>query len=245
MPRRFVDYITPMRVSDLPAMIELDLLFGYSQVWIGSQQLLDNVDISKLIEEYPIEIITRLDIDGKELVKNQIIPILRKQRRETPLIAIKCYDPELTGWAAQDNRVDILSFPINQIGKLFTNSVAKLMIKFEKHLELPLANLYLSPERVQIQAIRQIKQAMDIARKKKVPTIINSGSTSVKQLRSPWELISLVQTLTSSKDSQIDSLSKIPYKLVSKNKVKISSDYIAPGIFKVTESSKQILEEEE
>lgn len=245
MPRRYVDYITPERDSDLRAMIETDLLFGYSQVWIGSHQLLYNADINKLIEEYPIEIIKRLDIDGKELAKNQIIPILRKQRRSTPLITIKCYDPELTGWAAQDNRVDILSFPINKIGKLFTNSVAKLMIKFEKYLELSLANLYLSPEKLQIQAIRQIKQAMNIAKKKKVSIIVNSGSTSVDQLRSPWELISLFQTLTSSKDSQIDSLSKIPYKLVSKNKVKISSDYIAPGIFKLKENSKQILKEVE
>ena len=245
MPRRFVDYITSEKVSDLRAMIETDLLFGYSQVWIGSHQLPHNVDISKLMEEYPIEIITRLDIDGKEQTKNKIIPILRKQRRNTPIIAIKCYDPELTGWAAQDNRIDILSFPINQIGKLFTNSVAKLMIKFEKHLELSLANLYLSPERLQIQIIRQIKQTMNIAKKKKVSTIVNSGSTSVNQLRSPWELISLFQTLTSSEDYQIDSLSKIPFKLVSKNNVKISSDYIAPGIFKVTENSKQIFEEEE
>jgi RNase P/RNase MRP subunit p30 len=226
-------------------MIEINLLFEYSQVWIGSYQLLNNAEISKLIEDYPIEIVKRLDIDGREQTKNQIIPILRKQRRNTPLIAIKCYDPELTGWAAQDNRVDILSFPINQIGKLLTNSVAKLMLKFDKHLEISLVNLYSSPEKLQIQAVRQIKQAMIMAKKKKVPTIINSGSTSIHQIRSPWELISLAQTLISSKESQIDSLSKIPYKLVSKNKVKISPNYIAPGVFKITTNSKQILEEEE
>ena len=86
---------------------------------------------------------------------------------------------------------------------------------------------------------------MNIAKKKKVSLIVNSGSTSVNQLRSPWELISLTQTLTLSENNQIDSLSKIPFKLVSKNKVKVSSDYIAPGVFKVTENSKQILEEEE
>ena len=119
------------------------------------------------------------------------------------------------------------------------------MLKFDKHLEISLANLYWSPEKLQIQAARQIKQAMIMAKKKKVPTIINSGSTSVQQIRSPWELISLAQTLISSKESQIDCLSKIPYKLVSKNKVKISSDYIAPGVFKITANSKQILEEEE
>jgi len=243
--RRFVDYIAPKKVSDLRAMIEINLLFEYSQVWIGSYQLLGNTEISQLIEDYPIEIVKRLDIDGREQTKNQIIPILRKQRRKTPLIAIKCYDPELTGWVAQDNRVDILSFPINQIGKLLTNSVAKLMLKFDKHLEISLANLYWSPEKLQIQAVRQIRQAMVIAKKKKVPTIINSGSRDIHQLRSPWELISLAQTLISSKESQIDSLSKIPYKLVSKNKVKISSDYIAPGVFKITTNSKQILEEEE
>jgi RNase P/RNase MRP subunit p30 len=245
MARKFVDYITPKKISDLRAMIEINLFFKYSQVWIGSYQLLDTSEISKLIEDYPIEIIKRLDIDGKEQTKNQIIPILRKQRRNTPLIAIKCYDPELTGWAAQDNRVDIISFPINQIGKLLTNSVAKLMLKFDKHLEISLANLYWSPEKLQIQAVRQIKQAMIMAKKKKVPTIINSGSMGIHQIRSPWELISLAQTLISSKESQIDSLSKIPYKLVSKNKVKINSDYIAPGVFKIATNSEQILEEEE
>jgi RNase P/RNase MRP subunit p30 len=245
LPRRFVDYIVPENFSDLRSMLEIDLLLGYSQVWIGYDQLPHNADISKLIEEYPIEIITRLDIDGEAKTKNQIITILRKQRRNTTLIAIKCYDPELTGWAAQDNRVDILKFPINQIGKLFTNSVAKLMIKFDKHLELSLANVYLSPEKFQIQIVRQIKQAMAIASRKKVSIIINSGSARINHLRSPWELISLIETISSSKVSQIDSLSKIPDKLVSKNKVKISSDYIAPGVFRVTESSKMILEEEE
>ncbi|MHA2216662.1 MAG: hypothetical protein ACXACY_12025, partial [Candidatus Hodarchaeales archaeon] len=94
MVRKFVDYIIPKRISDLRAMIEINLLFEYSQVWIGSYQLLNNAEISKLIEDYPIEIVKRLDIDGREQTKNQIIPILRKQRRNTPLIAIKCYDPE-------------------------------------------------------------------------------------------------------------------------------------------------------
>jgi len=243
--RRFVDYIAPKKESDLRSMIETCLLFEYAQVWIGSNQLPYNADISKLMEEYPIEIITRLDIDGNGATKNQIIPILRKQRRNTPLIAIKCYDSDLTGWASQDNRLDILSFPISQIGKLFTNSVAKLMLKFDKHLEISLASLYWSQEKLQIQAVRQIKQAMNIATKKHIPIIFNSGSHNIYQLRSPWELISLAQTLISSKDSQIDSISKIPSSLVSKNQIKISSDYIAPGVFTITENASKILEEEE
>ena len=226
-------------------MIETCLLFEYSQVWIGASQLLKTLDIEKLIEEYPIEIIKRLDIDGAGKTKNQIIPMLRKERRNTPLIAIKCYDSDLTGWAAQDNRLDILTFPINQIGKLYTNSVAKLMLKFDKHLEVSLANLYWAPEKFQLQAVRQIKQALIIAKKKNVPIIFNSGSTSINQIRSPWEILSLAQTLTTSKESQLDSISILPYNLVSKNLVKISSDYIAPGVFKVTQRSENILEEEE
>ena len=245
MSRRFVDYITPTNETDLRSMIETCFVFDYSQVWIGSHKSIFDNEISRLLEEHPIEIVKRLDIDGIDQTKNQIIPILRKKRRNTPLIAIKCYDSDLTGWAAQDNRIDILTFPIHQIGKLFTNSVAKLMIRFDKHLELSLRNLYLIPEKFQIQAVRQAKQAMIIAEKKQVPLIFNSGSTSIKQLRSPWELVSLTQTIMPSKDIHIDSLSKIPYKLVSKNQVKISPDYIAPGVFKVTESTNRIMEEEE
>ena len=243
--RQFIDYIIPESNSDLKAMIEVATLFGFSQIWIGVNKLTYEDELKEIMKESSVELISRLDIDGQSTTRNQIIPILRKKRRNFPIIAIKCYDSELTGWAAQDNRIDIINFPLNQVGKLFTNSVAKLMIKFEKRLEMSLTDLYLAPEKVRIRLIRQMKQAMQLANRKRVSLIINSGSSYTNHLRTPWDLISLSQTICNSNTSYIDSISTIPKKLVSLNKVKVSSDYLGPGVFKISEISKNLFEEEE
>ena len=57
-----------------------------------------------------------------------------------------------------------------------SRSIAKLMAKFQKHLEIQLAELYSLPERQQIPALRQIRSALEIAIRKNIPILFNSGS---------------------------------------------------------------------
>jgi RNase P/RNase MRP subunit p30 len=196
-------------------------------------------------EEFQLEIILRLEIDAEKLTKNQIMNILRKHRRKYPIIAIKCNNPEITSWAAQDNRVDIISFATNNISKLFTRSVAKLMVKFSKHLEISLAPLYMTTERTQIPIIRSFKQTLKLSFQKKVPIIVNSGSTSLEQLRPPWELASLAQILSEEKMIPLDSISKIPAQLITQNQKKISKNYLSPGVYRVSNNDLMLQEEEE
>jgi RNase P/RNase MRP subunit p30 len=194
-------------------------------------------------EKFQVQIITRLDIDSSQINRDKIINLLRKQRRKVPIISINCHDAEIASWAAQDNRVDILTFPINKIGKLFSRSIAKLMIKFPKFLEISLSNLYIISERHQIPAFRQVKQALKLAQQKNVPVIINSGSKNVDELRHPLELVSLAYQFF--KDPPVDSISTIPNKFVKENLLKISTDYISPGIYRVSSHYENNSEEEE
>jgi RNase P/RNase MRP subunit p30 len=155
-----------------------------------------------------------LDNESKE----QIITLLRQRRRNVPIIAVTCLIPEIAAWVAQDNRVDILKFPVFQIGKLLSRSIAKLMVQFNKHLEVSLSELYCLPERQQIAAIRQIRSALRIAQRKSVPILFSTGSSTIAQMRSPRELISLGQILLDSSILPLDSMSKIPQKLLNQNK---------------------------
>ncbi len=244
MPRKFVDYIVLDSSSHLRATLEFSKLLGYSQIWLGRQWDAKSINANHLPKSQNLEVIDRLDVDSSKIPKEKIIQILRRERRNYPIISVKCFDPEIVGWASQDNRIDILVFPFNQISKLFTRSIAKLMIKFTKNLELSLSELYLAPERLQIPMFRQVKQALKIAQIKSVPVIINSGATAPIELRSPLELHSLFQVLSSKKEPIFESICEIPSKLLTRNQVKISQDYLAPGIYKARKRISQLEEEE-
>ncbi len=233
MPREFVDSLNFTSEHHLKSCIHLANQLGFSELWISNPSKGIKKNIKAYTDSYSMRIYTRLDIGLNNESKEQITAILRHRRRTVPIISVTCLTPEITAWAAQDNRVDIIKFPILQIGKLMTRSVAKLMVKFEKNLEIALSDLYCLPERQQIAAIRQIRFALEIAQKKGVPIIFSSGSSTARQIRSPQELISLSQVLLGESTLPLDSLSKIPKNLLKQNLLKISPNYILPGIFKV------------
>jgi RNase P/RNase MRP subunit p30 len=236
MTRNFVDSLHPKSESQLSVCLDLVCYLGFSSVWVSN---LTKETKELVIQSYPPEIIKiyeRLDIGANQESKRDMISLLRRKRRFFPIIAITCLNPELAAWAAQDNRVDILKFPLLQIGKLMTRSIAKLMVKFQKHLEIPLAELYSLPERWQIPAIRGIRSALDIAAQKAVLIIFNSGSISPDQIHSPRELASLGQILLSNSTLPLDSISSIPNQLLEQNLTKISSNYIVPGVVRVSKS---------
>jgi ribonuclease P/MRP protein subunit RPP1 len=249
MSRKYVDYIIPEDPHSLVEMLEVGGLLGFSQYWIDKTRI--NQEVQSSLVTNRIEIIPRLNIDQIDAKKEYFISILRKERRKFPIIAIKCYDSEIASWAAQDNRIDIINFPLSLIGRLFTRSVAKLMIKFSKYLEISLGELYTIPERQQIPILRHVQQALNIAVIKQVPIIFNSGSKTKFELKAPLDLIALAQFLLPSHINAIDTISSVPFRLAQENLIKTSTDYISPGIYtengfrKLIDIDKTLVEEEE
>jgi RNase P/RNase MRP subunit p30 len=244
MPREFVDSLNPESELHLSACLHTANQLGFSEIWISNptkaeKVIINNPPFFTLIKSY-----MRLDLGLDHESREEMISILRHKRRLFPIIAITCIDPEIAAWAAQDNRVDILKFPIFQLGHLMTRSIAKLMLKFHKFLEIPLSELYSLPERQQISALRQIRSALEIATLKKVPILFTSGSSRANQMRSPRDLAALGQILLSDSALSLDSLSTIPQGLIQKNLFKIGSNYIAPGLYK-SPTRPEIKEEEE
>lgn len=244
IPRNFVDSFFPHQ-SQLSTFLHIAIHFGFTEIWISNPTREEKKQMIQSSLSSPISMYERLDLGLNNESKTQMTSLLSHKRREVPIIAVTCLSPDLTAWAAQDNRVDILRFPIFQTGKLMTRSIAKLMVKFEKCLEIQLCELYSLPERQQIPALRQIRSAVEIAIRKKVPILISSGSTRPDQMRSPRELVSLSQMILGNFTLSLNSLSTVPQQLVKKNLTKISPDYIAPGVFKITSEALQSFDEEE
>lgn len=241
MPRDFIDSLFIKTESQLESFILTAKYLGFSELWISNPTKKINNSINKLTKSHSVRMYKRADIGADNESKEQIIALLRQKRRSVPIIAVTCLIPEIAAWAAQDNRIDILKFPVFQIGKLLSRSTAKLMIKFDKYLEISLSELYCLPERQQIAVIRQIRSALQIAQRKSVPIIFSSGSSKISQMRSPRELISLAQILLGTAVLPLDSLSKIPLKLLKQNLIKVTPDYIVPGIFKMDNQSQSVI----
>ncbi|MFX0209368.1 MAG: RNase P subunit p30 family protein [Candidatus Hodarchaeota archaeon] len=234
MPRNFIDSLGSRHESNLLAYLHTASQLGFAEIWISNPIKEEKKLITQPTFTSLIRMRERLDIGLNHESKTHMVSILRQQRRHIPIIAVTCLTPELTAWAAQDNRVDILTFPVFQIGKLMSRSIAKLMVKFQKHLEIQLSDLYSLPERQQIPALRQIRSALEIASRKNVPILFSSGCKKPDQMRSPQELASLGQMLLMGSTMSLDSLSTIPQQLLQKNLLKINPSYITPGVYKIS-----------
>ncbi|MHA1215412.1 MAG: RNase P subunit p30 family protein [Candidatus Hodarchaeales archaeon] len=244
MPRKFVDSLGPKEWEDeteVLTLLHMSKMLGFSQIWISNlaelyQEKLDQHPVTENIKVY-----YRLDIGLREETKDEILKILRKQRRNCPIIALTCDNADIASWAAQDNRIDILKFPILNFSKLFSRSVAKLMIKFNKSLEINLAEIYSCNERFLIPIFRETRQAISLAMKKHIPIIFSSGATNPQEVRNPRELVALAHLLSGDESIALEGLSSVPSKLLLQNLFKISPDYIVPGVYNIT--SKNMEEE--
>lgn len=244
MSREFVDSIRPNSELHLSAYLYIANQLGFSEIWVSNPTEKENKTYYQ--DPFPslVRVFPRLDIGLNQETKKDLITILQQKRRNYPIIAVTCFKPEIAAWAAQDNRVDILNFPIFQAAQLMTRSVAKLMVKFGKHLEIALSDIYTLPTRHQISALRHTQSALEIASQKKVPIIFNSGSKTPSHMRSPRELAALGQLISLTPTLTLDQLSLFPRNLIKRNLLKISPNYIAPGVFKVPFGPKEQLEEE-
>ncbi|MHA1971650.1 MAG: RNase P subunit p30 family protein [Candidatus Hodarchaeales archaeon] len=244
MPRKFVDSIGPIEwqeKSTLRTVLKMSKVHGFSQIWVSDLARQNKEKSNHNLELEGINIFYRLDLGLEKETKDEILKILRIQRRQYPIIAILCDNADLAAWAAQDNRIDILKFPILTFSKLFSDSVAKLMVKFNKTLEINLSEIYCSNERFLIPIFRETRQAINLAIKKHVPIIFSSGARNPHEVRNPRELIALAHLLSGDETIALDGLSSVPSKLLSRNLFKISSDYIVPGVHHITSNN---LEEE-
>lgn len=235
MVRVFVDTLNPNQYTsetELLTCVKLVRAFNFSVIWLSNLPTSLFDQIKKNYQTKNFLIYPRLDLDTRKENKEDIVHLLRQNRRKYPIIGIECTTPDIAAWAAQDNRIDILKFPVLQFNKLFSLSVGNLMQKFNKFLEVPLSTLYASSERIYIPIIRETRFALSRAVKKGIPIIFNSSGSKPTDQRNPLELAALGHILCLDSQKALDGISTIPNTLLEHNLKKIDSNYIMPGVFR-------------
>ncbi|MGY5856390.1 MAG: RNase P subunit p30 family protein [Candidatus Thorarchaeota archaeon] len=172
-------------------------------------------------------ILKRADVSGRDLKS------IRKQvdstRKHSMIVSVKLASVGTANWAAEDQRVDLLSLDHSQEYRL-RDSTARLAATYGTALEIrfePLLHLAgLSRSKV-IKAYREsIRTAIDSG----MQVILSSGASHPLHLRSARAIQHLGELLGMEPKYAENAINQAPLDIVERNRRRFSSDYVAEGV---------------
>ena len=186
------------------------------------------------MSEVGIDLVSRVNLRPR--TQNELTHQLRRLRRKFELICVICENKEVARQAAKDRRVDLLNFPALDFRKrFFDRAEAELSSKSLVALEIDMKPIIVLEGPARIRFLSNLRRETTVAREFGVPIIISSGVSDEMLLRKPRELAALASLFGLDEASALQAVSKNPVTIVKRNREKLSSRFVAPGIRLVKE----------
>ena len=168
--------------------------------------------------------------------ENDLTHFLRKFRRKFEVICITCDSKEVARQAAKDRRVDLLSFPsLDYHKRFFDRAEAELASCSLAALEVDVKPLLILEGPARVRLLTSLRREVAIAREFKVPIVVSSGISEERLMRMPRDLASLAYLFGLDEAQALEAVSTGPSAIVARNREKLSSRFVAPGISVVKE----------
>jgi RNase P/RNase MRP subunit p30 len=185
--------------------------------------------IQSMCSEAKVDFASRVDL--KPRTSEELIRSLRKFRRKFGIIAVACESKPVARQAAKDRRVDLLSFPSFDFRRrFFDRAEAELASKALASLEIEMKPLLIVEGSARIRLLSCLRKEVAIAQDLHVPMVISSGASNRFLMRRPRELAALASVFDLDKPSALEAVSKNPMAIVKRNRDKLSSRFVAPGV---------------
>jgi ribonuclease P/MRP protein subunit RPP1 len=240
MKRAFCDLHLRVNPKDSKIVAEVfrkATRLGYSAVSIPFTQKFNVEELSKLrtqAKEAGIDFVSRADYHPH--TENDLTNFLRKFRRSFEVICITCDNKEVARQAAKDRRVDLLNFPSMDFRKrFFDHAEAELACGCLAALEIDTKPLMVLEGPPRVRLLMSLRKEAAIAREFHVPIVISSGVSELQFMRKPRDLASIAFLFGLDEVSAVESVSSLPGAIVERNREKLSSRFVAPGISIVKE----------
>ena len=179
--------------------------------------------------EAKIDLATRVDL--KPRTPEELISSLRRLRRKFEIISVMCTTKNVARQAAKDRRVDLLNFPLTDFhGRFFDMAEAELASNSLASLEIDLKPLLTLEGPARARLLSSLRRETTTAQAFHVPIIISSGISNEQLMRRPTELAVLTSLFDLNKTSALDAVSKNPLTIVKRNRQKLCSGYVVPGV---------------
>jgi len=197
--------------------------------------------LREMAKEANIDLALRVDLaprTPKELVYN-----LRKLRRKFELIAVACKSKNVARQAAKDRRVDILNFPqLDWRERFFDRAEAELASNALASFEIDIKPLLTLEGPARVRLLSSLRREVKTAQEFHIPIVVSSGVSDEFLMRKPKELAAFAFLFGMDEGSAIETVSKNPVAIVKRNREKLASRFVAPGI-RVIRGGRDCLEE--
>ncbi len=235
MTRTFTDLHLRLKPRDQQAtqrIVDKTVKLGYHCISIpftlGLQE--DQATVLKtMCTKVGLDFVLRADFKAR--TQEELMHFLRKFRRKFEVICVVCESKEVARQAAKDRRVDLLNFPsLDYHRRFFDRAEAELASCSLAALEIDVKPLLVleSPPRVRL--LSSLRREITIAREFHVPVVVSSGVGEEHFLRTPRDLASLAYLFGLNEAEALDAVSTNPSGIVMRNREKLGSGFVAPGI---------------
>jgi ribonuclease P/MRP protein subunit RPP1 len=242
MKRLFADLhlrLTPRDLESSARVVSKAASLGYDLVAVPISQEDapdERKELANICKNAGIDFASRVDLNVK--TRDQLTNRLRKLRRRYELICVSCESKEIARQAAKDRRVDLINFTSLDYNRRFLDrSEAELISSSLAAWEIDAKPLYVLEGPTRTRFISTLKREISIAKEFKIPIVLSSGASNEWLLRKPRELASLAGLFNLDEGSALNAVSATPVSILKRNREKLGSGYIAPGISVLKEGS--------
>jgi RNase P/RNase MRP subunit p30 len=240
MTRNFADLhlrINPKDTQMAQRLIGKASQLGYHYISVPFTQGLQETEATALkgmCAKIGLDFVLRADFRPR--TQEDLMRFLRKFRRKFEVICILCDSKEVARQAAKDRRVDLINFPsLDYHKRFFDRAEAELASCSLTGLEVDVKSLLLMEGPARVRLLSCLRREVAVALEFHVPVVVSSGVDEANLLRMPRDLASLAYLFGVDEARSLDAISTNPNAIVLRNREKLSSRFVAPGISVVKE----------
>jgi RNase P/RNase MRP subunit p30 len=172
-------------------------------------------------------IFRRIELKGKGLGN------LRKQsnaaRRSGLVVAMQLSTIEVTNWAAEDPRVDLLTINPSKESRL-RDTTARLAASSSTCLEIQIAPLLSSTGLSRSKVLKSYREAVTTAVDANMEIVLSSGAIYPMGLRSPVAMVHIGMLVGLEKTVAEHAVMDTPSQIVERNMKKLGPEYVRAGV---------------
>jgi RNase P/RNase MRP subunit p30 len=177
--------------------------------------------------ENEFSILKRADVFGRGLksIRKQVDSV----RKHSMIVSVKLTSVEIMNWAAEDQRVDLLTLDHSHEYRL-RDSTARLAATSDTALEIRIEPLLLLAGLNRSKVIKIYREAIRTAIDSEMQVILSSGASHPLHMRSVRAIRYLGELLGMGSNYAENAINQAPSDLVERNRRRFSSEYVAEGV---------------
>ncbi|MHA2133940.1 MAG: RNase P subunit p30 family protein [Candidatus Thorarchaeota archaeon] len=151
-------------------------------------------------------------------------------RQRSALVVVQLGKTQVSNWAAEDNRVDILTLSNLSKESSLKLSTAKLAAQSGTALEIPVAPLLATTGLERSKIIKRYRECIQTALTSGMQVVLTSGASEPILMRSPDALRYIGRVLGMDSAYLRSAVKDFPKALLGRNERSLSADSIASGV---------------